>query len=71
MRWRGEICKRCYKPNHIGYELENLIWREISENSYNILCIPCLDELATDKRIDWVSHLIGELYPCSTVCWDS
>lgn len=73
--WRGEVCKRCGGPNHIGYHLEDDIWNEVSEG-YNILCINCLDVLATDKGIDWYPHLIQDeykqtLYPVSTLMWEN
>lgn len=81
--WRGEVCKKCWQPNHIGYHLDDHIWKQVSIEigyRYTILCIPCLDELAIKKGIDWVQHLsyrhntsgekMYELYPCSTIGWN-
>ena len=67
--WRGEICKCCLRPNFVGFELDDKAWSEIVEGRWNILCIPCLDSLATAKGIDWTKHLVGDLYPCSSVGW--
>lgn len=75
-KWRGEVCKKCGKANFVGYDLEDDAWYRITKGFYNILCIPCLDELATKQGIDWTRYLEVEpcgcpmLFPCSTVGWE-
>ena len=67
--WRGEVCKRCLRPNYVGYELTDEGWVLITRGLWNILCIPCLDDLSKKEGIDWVPYLVGDLYPCSSIGW--
>lgn len=61
-----EICKRCNRENPLGFQVMDTLWNSVVQERYNVLCIMCFDELATERDIDWVMYPI-EFYPVSGI----
>lgn len=63
--WKGEICKRCFRRNCIGFDVENEIWSRVAKG-YNVLCTTCFDELAQSVGI---SYSFIAVFPVSWSSW--
>lgn len=62
--WQGEVCKHCGQPNHIGYTINDDIWKEaLPEELYDsVVCLGCFDWFAWKKGIKNYISFIRLLY---------
>ncbi len=67
-RATGEICKRCFREHACGFQIPDNMWNTVVEERYNVLCLTCFDELATEKGIKW-DHVVTHLAPVSRLSW--
>lgn len=63
----GEWCKRCNRRVVVGFNVPDDIWNAIVKGRYNVVCLPCFDELSDDTNIQWENDI--ELYPVSHATW--
>lgn len=66
--WQYEWCKRCERPNKIGFQVPDEDWKKIApddmKDGSGVLCYNCFETLSHEKNIPFT--LIG-LYPVARV----
>ncbi len=65
MAMTREICKICYKVNPIGFQVPNIIWKQVVPTKFqqNVVCISCFIHLADEQLIPWDNDI--QLFPVS------
>jgi hypothetical protein len=49
-----ERCKCCHRYSPLGFHIPDDIWEAVTaDTDFNVLCIMCLDRLATERGIAW------------------
>lgn len=64
--WKGEICKRCYRRNCVGFNVGEEIWRAVVQDRFNLVCTTCFDELAEEAGVE---YSFGEVFAISWSDW--
>lgn len=52
--WDGEVCKKCFRRNCVGFQVEDRVWQDVTEGKWNVICTTCFDEEAQKKGIPYV-----------------
>jgi len=52
-------CSICHKEVSFDYSVDDKFWQEVVPKEYrlNVICLPCLDKLATENGLDITDHL--------------
>lgn len=52
-------CSVCHRQGFFDYHVDDDFWEEVAPKEYklDVICLPCLDGLATRKGLDVASHL--------------
>lgn len=52
-------CSVCHKQVFFDYLVDDKFWQEVVPKEYrlNVVCLPCLDKLATENGLDVADHL--------------
>jgi len=60
-----EICKLCYHPNPVGFDVPDDVWAAVVPSEYRnrVVCLPCFVRLADEKLIAWDTDI--QFYPVS------
>lgn len=66
--WPGEVCKRCDRPNRIGFSVADEVWQEVVRGRWNVLCPQCFDDEASEAG---VAYVFGALYPVTWSMWEA
>lgn len=64
--WPGEVCKRCYRRNVIGFTVEHAVWASVVRGRWNVLCPTCFDE---EAQLAGIVYSFGDLHPVSWSGW--
>jgi hypothetical protein len=65
--WRGEVCKRCWRRNVVGFHVDDATWNAVSRGRWNVLCPTCFDE---EAEAAGVRYRFGEVHPVSWNMWE-
>lgn len=62
-----EICKMCYHPNAIGFQVPDSIWEVIvpTDKQTSVICLACFTRLGDEKLVKWDEDI--EFFPVSFV----
>ena len=60
-----EICKICYEPVRVGFNVPDEIWDEVVPKGKNILCLQCFTKIADEKMIEWDKDI--QFFPVSFI----
>jgi hypothetical protein len=60
-----ELCKRCLRRSCVGFRVADDTWNRVIQGRWNVVCLPCFDELAYDVGEAWDRGV--ELFPVSRV----
>lgn len=60
-----EICKACFHPNPIGFDVPNEIWESAVPERLRsgVVCIACFARLADEAMLRWDENI--KMYPVS------
>lgn len=60
--WEYEVCKKCMKPNKIGFHIDDDVWNKIVPKKFKnkVLCYYCFEEYSFNKKI---AFKINNLFP--------
>lgn len=64
--WQGEVCKRCFRRNCVGFHLPDDVWSAVVAGRWSLLCTTCFDELADEAG---VAYTFGEVWPVEWSAW--
>lgn len=53
------LCSLCHKQVFFDYLVNDEFWQKVAPNNYHldVVCLPCLDKLATENGLDIADHL--------------
>jgi len=57
-------CRICGKVPKFDYRVDDAFWKRVVDKKDRtwVICLPCLDKLASDKGLDVAKHLIDVQY---------
>jgi len=57
-------CRICKKLPKFDYKVDDAFWKKVVEKKDRtwVICLPCLDKLASNKGLDVAKHLIDIQY---------
>lgn len=58
-----EICKLCFNPVRVGFNVPDEIWDGVTEGRFNVLCLDCFTKIADEKMVEWDKDI--EFFPVS------
>lgn len=58
-----EICKCCFRPVSVGFNVPDWVWHAVARGKFNVLCLQCFTTLADEMLIEWDKDI--EFYPVS------
>lgn len=60
-----EICKLCYHPNRVGFNVPDYVWDAIVPEHVrsSIVCLDCFTRLGDEKHIPWDREI--QFFPVS------
>jgi len=53
-------CRKCKRVPKFDYKVDDEFWRMVvdQKDRVHVICLPCLDKMATKKGLDLAPHLI-------------
>ena len=62
----GEVCKRCFRANCIGFSVPDEVWAAVVRSRWTLLCPLCFDE---EAKKGGVPYEFTALYPVTWSTW--